>query len=285
MGERIIKSINVDVYRVGPPSSTVVSWEWKDSVIPLCRYEMSVYRGESPEEMELIASGIKADLFDQFEDNTARLMSKHRTYYYRVEAKNTSTGSIVESEKITPEGNLDLVGMYVIEEHDFLFRHVTGVPTVIFKKQTDGETRCTDCWDTVLKRVTKSSCNSCHGTGFIGRGVGGFYNPTITWCDFSPDPEVIQITQWGKVESTQTDIFMSNYPRISVGDIIIEVLTNKRWKVSNVRDSEKRRVKMLQIVRVDMINKDQTEYKIDIPKEIMETARQQLKESKDEREF
>ena len=254
MSDRIINSISVDIYRIGPPSKTVISWEWKESVIPLCRYEMSIYRGESPEEMELIAANIKAELFDSFVDSTARLISKHRVYNYKVVAKNTSTGTKVESRITTAEGDLDLIGIYIIEEHDFLFKHVTGVPTMILKKQTDGEARCPDCWDEVLKRVTKSNCQTCHGTGFVGRGVGGYYNPTLTWVDFSPDPEVIQTTQWGRVEATQNDLFMSNYPRLSVGDIIIEITTNKRWKVTNVRDSEKRRVKMLQIVRVDMIN-------------------------------
>ena len=128
MNDRVLKSINVDIYRIGPPSCSVVSWEWKDSVIPLCRYEMSVYRGESPEELELLASGIKADLFSNFEDNTARLMSKHRVYYYKVVAHNVKTGSKVESELITAEGELDLVGIYIIDEHEFLFRHVSPRP-------------------------------------------------------------------------------------------------------------------------------------------------------------
>ena len=285
MADRKIKNIDVDIYRIGPPSCTEIKWEWEASVIPLCRYEMAVYRGESPEEMECIASGIDADLFDSFEDNTARLMSKQRIYYYQVKAKNKTTGKVVESPIATTEGELDLVGLYIIDEHDFLFRHVTGVPILIFKKQTDGETRCPDCWDEVLKRVTKSNCQTCHGTGFVGRGVGGYYNPTLTWADFSPTPEMIQVAQWGKVEPTQTDIFMSNYPRISIGDLIIEPLTNKRWKVSAVRESEKRRVRMLQIVRVDMVNKDQVEYTIDIPADIMESAREMLKNSKREKEF
>ena len=285
MAERKFKRVNVDVYRVGPPSKTIIDWEWEDSVIPLSRYKVDIYRGESPEEMERIAKDIPASMFDEWEDNTARLITKHRTYYYKVVAKNCGTGKEVHSKPVTYSDDLDLVGIYIVEEHDFLFRHVAGAPVLIYKKQTDSKTRCTECWDEVQKRITKSNCRTCHGTGMIGKGVGGFYNPTYTWVDLSPEPEIVQTTQWGRVEPTQSDIFMSNYPRVSVGDIIIELNSDKRWKVVNVRDSEKRRAKMLQIVRLDLINKDQVEYTIEVPDEIKDRARKELNESKAEKEF
>lgn len=285
MAERKFKEIIIDIYRVSMPSRTIISWEWEKSVIPVSRYKIDVYRGESPEEMERIARDIPAGMFTEFEDNTARLITKNRTYYYQVVAKNCTTGKEVKSEPTTKEGDLDLVGIYIIEEHEFLFRHIVGVPSFIYKKQTDSKTRCPDCWDEVLKRVTKSNCQTCHGTGMIGKGVGGYYNPTYTWIDYSPDPELVQTTQWGKVEPTQTDIFMSNYPRMSVGDIIFELTTDKRWRVINVRDTEKRRTKMLQIVRLDLINKDQVEYTIKVPDEIIRRASEELNESKAEKEF
>ena len=285
MADRKFKDVIIDIYRVGPPSRTVISWEWEESVIPLSRYKIDIYRGESPEEMERIAKDIPADMYSEWEDNTARLISKNRTYYYQVVAKNCGTGDKVKSKKLTKEGDLDLVGIYIVEEHDFFFRHIAGTPVYIYKKQTDSKTRCGDCWDPILKRVTKSSCKSCNGTGMIGKGVGGYYNPTYTWVDFQPDPEIVQTAQWGKTEPTQTDIFMSNYPRMSVGDIIIELTTDRRWKVTNVRDSEKRRTKMLQIVRLDLINKDQVEYTIKVPEEIIDKASKELNESKREKEF
>ena len=285
MSDRKFKSITIDVYRVGPPSRTVVSWVWEESVIPLSRYVIEVYRGESPEEMERIAKDIPAQMFFEYEDNTARLLSKHRNYYYQVVATNTNTGKVVKSKPTTLEGDLDLVGLYIIDEHEFLFRNVIGTPVLVYKKQTDSSSKCSDCWDSVLKRVTKSSCQTCHGTGMIGKGVGGYYNPTYTWGDFSPSPEIVQTMQWGKTEPNQTDIFMSNYPRMSVGDIVIELTSDKRWKVAQVRDTEKRRTKMLQIVRLDLINKDQVEYTIEVPSDIIKRASDELNDSKRVKEF
>lgn len=263
----------------------MVDWEWEESVIPLSRYVLDIYRGEDPESLELIASGIRADERDSFEDYTPALISKHRTYHYKVVATDTTKNKQVESPLSTWEGNLDFVGLYIVEEHDFLFRYISGTPVCTLKKQTDGQARCDNCWDPIAKRVTKSNCESCHGTGWIGRGVGGYYNPIYTWMDVSPDPEVVQLTQWGRTEPTQTDVFLTNYPRLSVGDIVIELITNKRWKVANIRDTEKRRTKMLQIARLDAINATDIEYTIPIPAEMVNKAQRELNERKQEPEF
>lgn len=285
MANKVFKDIDVEVFRMGPPSLVVVSWEWVASTIPLNRYTIDVYRGESPTEMEKIAGDLEAATTKRFEDYTAKLQDKHRTYYYQLEITDTKKGKKVKSDAITWEGKLDLIGIYIVEEHDFLFRYVAGTPTLIYKKVTSGNSRCSECWDEIAKRVTKSNCQTCHGTGWQGEGVGGYYEPYYTWMDLSPDPEAIQIAQWGKTQPTQTDVFMTNYPRMSVGDMVIEITTNKRWKVANVRDTEKRRTKMLQIVRLDALESSDIEYKILLPECYIEKATKELNEIKDEREF
>jgi len=285
MADIRFQNVTVDIFKVGPPSLVLIDWLFKPTALPLSRYDIRIYRGESPEEMEIIAGPFPADEVTKFEDLTSRLISKYRTYYYEVTSTNRNTDVVTKSGPYTKEGFIDLVGIYIVEEHDFLFRHVCGVPLYILKKQTAGEARCTNCWDKTLKRVKRSNCQECHGTGFVGKGVGGYFDPFYTWGDIAPDPEVIQITQWGKVEQGQTDLFFTNYPRLSVGDLVFELMTGKRWKVAMVRDTEKRRVKMLQIVRLDQINNDQVEYKIQIPPEIITKARSEYDETKKEPEF
>ena len=285
MATRMFKEVNVDVYRVGPPSLIVINWVWEDSTIPLDRYRLDIYRGESPQEMERIVSNLNPSNTSKYEDQTAKILDLHRTYYYEIKGVDTKTGREMTSELVTWEGKLDFVGLYVVEEHDFLFRHICGSPILVYKKQTDGKTRCTNCWDSISKRVTRSNCTICHGTGWQGSGVGGFYDPTYTWADLSPDPEIISIAQWGRTQPTQTDIFATNYPRFSVGDLVIELMTNKRWKVERVGDTEKRRKKMLQLVRLDRINPSDVEYKIDVPEEFIQRARKEYNERDREPEF
>lgn len=285
MSQREFERVNVNVYRVGPPSLIVVDWEWKRTVIPASRYTIDVYRGESPEELERIAKNLPAEQYSKFEDLTAYIKDKHRVYYYQVKALDKKTGKVIESPVSTWEGDLDFIGLYVVEEHDFLFREVMGMPMLVYKKITAGKSRCPDCWDEISKRITKSNCTSCHGTGWVGDGVGGFYNPTYTYADFSPDPEAIQVAQFGKLQPTQTDVFMTNYPRMSVGDVVVELMTNKRWKVANVRDTEKNRSKMLQIIRLDAIEKGDVEYKIPVDSSYIERARKEINERKQQPEF
>lgn len=285
MAERKFDVVNVNVYRVGPPSLIVVDWEWKDTTIPASNYSLDIYRGESPSELDRIARNLPADQYDYFEDNTAYLKDKHRTYHYQVVAHNKKTGKVIKSEISTWEGELDFVGLYVVEEHDFLFRHVAGMPMVIMKKVTAGKSRCGDCWDKVAKRVMRSNCRTCHGTGWVGDGKGGYYNPIYTYGDFAPDPEVVGVNTFGKSQPNQTDLFMTNYPRMSVGDLVVELLTGKRWKVTQLRDTEKNRSKMLQFVRLDEIEKGDIEYKIEIDREILDQAREEINERKSQPEF
>lgn len=285
MSTREFKRLNIEIFKIGPPSLILVDWEWERSVIPLSRFTIDVYRGEDAENMERIAKNLPAEKNSCFEDTTAYLKDKHRTYLYQVVAVDCKTKKTVKSEISTWEGNLDYVGMYIIEEHDFLFRNVAGMPMLVFKKVTAGKSRCGDCWDKIAKRVMKSNCKSCHGTGWVGDGVGGYFNPSYSYADFSPDPEVIQITQFAKTQPTQTDIFMTNYPRMSVGDLVVELLNGKRWKVANVRDTEKNRSKMLQIVRLDAIEKGDIEYTIEVDSKYITQARGEINARKDLPEF
>ena len=284
MAERSFKGLDVNVYRVGPPSLVDIVWQWEDTTIPSSRYSLDVFRGESPKEMDRIAKKLPADQYQNFIDTTAYLKDKHRTYYYQVKAFNNETGKCIESPIQTWEGNLDYVGLYIVEEHDFLFKEVSGMPILIYKKITAGKARC-ECWDTVAKRGTRSNCKSCYGTTWVGDGVGGYYNPIYTYANLEPDPEQVNITQFGRAEPTQTDVFMSNYPRATVGDLFVELMTNKRWKVATVRDTEKNRVKMLQFVRLDGIEKGDIEYKLDVPDEFVARARKEINERKAKPEY
>ena len=282
MAERSFKRVNVTIYYSGNPSLSVIDWEFNPSVIPLTRYEISVYRGESPEELNLIGGPLKAEMFNEFEDYTARLLAQDRVFYYKVAAKNIETGNIIESAVVHRDGAPDVIGNYIINEHNFLFQQVIGLPTYIYKKQQQGDARCPNCWDPILKRTTKSLCTQCHNTSFVGLGIGGYYNPTYAWVDFSPNIQNESVGQWGKLNDKQADLFMSNYPRLSVGDLIVELLSDRVWKVFMVRETERRRTPMLQIIRADQCDKDSVESHIFslVPDEIKARARSDMNERK-----
>ena len=245
----------------------LIKWDIKDTSQNLSSVFFSIYRGESPSEMmEISTAPIPANTLYEYIDTTAKLKMITKNYYYKVVAKEIIDGVVVnnfESQPFTWQGNVDLVAMYIIEEHNFAYEHVYGVPVFIYKRRKEG-TRCTNCWDSVLKRVTKSNCTICLGTGF----VNGYYAPIASWMDFNPDPMVAQIPDFGVKEPSQTDIQFTNYPLLGFNDIILELEPLRFWRVTNTRNTEKDRTTILQVARVDEINRSDIEQQLNVNQEL-----------------
>jgi len=280
------ESVDATILSIEHVSRVLIRWKLKDTTQPLTNLKFFVYRGASPSEMEqLHAEGILPGGNDEFIDFTAELRDLTKNYYYQVRAKEFcgASGEEVQSfdsEVFTFEGDLDFVGIYVVEEHIFAHRWVYGVPTFIYKKRKEGA-RCPTCWDDVLQRVTMSNCQACYGTGRLE----GFYPPIEAWMGMEPDPKLAQVAQWGEIQPNQTDIQFTNYPTLNVDDVILELKSNKLWKVTRVHRPEKNRVAMLQAARLDAINRTDIEYKLDVPQERKAELLKLLEERKEIREF
>lgn len=260
--------VDVQILAIGNISKIRIAWSLEKTAQKLTNLQFFVDRGESPAEFKQINTvGINAYALTEYIDSTARLLDTEKVYYYRIRAVEFFNGTPVqtfESEPSTWEGKPDLVAFYVIEEHLFKHRYVSGTPMLVYKKLKEGP-RCSECWDNVLKRVTKSNCTTCHGTGFMGGEYGGYYAPMDAWADFNPDPKQVQLAEFGARQPRQTDIEYTNYPILVPGDILVELTVNRYWRVSNARTTEKNRVTMLQICRLDEVNRTDIEYNIKIP--------------------
>jgi hypothetical protein len=256
--------ISVTILSIEHISRVRVGWRLAKSAQNLSRLRFFIDRGESPSEMrQLNAEPLTIGDLPEYVDFTANLKDLNKIYYYRVRAVEYEGDTPVQtftSKETTWDGDLDLVGIYVVDEHLFAMRWVFGVPAMVYKKRREG-TNCPECWDQVLKRVTKSNCQTCYGTGRIG----GFYPPIDVWMSFEPDPRVEQVTEWGKRQPTQTDIMFTNYPLLNNDDVILELKPGRFWKVSNVRGPEKNRTVMLQFARLDAINPSDVEQRLDVP--------------------
>lgn len=277
------KSLSVVVLSTNP-GRVLVNWELEPTAQDLRNLRFFVDRGESPEELvQISVEGIRANDISEFVDYTPNMLDLHKVYYYRVRAVEfigSTPAQTFTSDVSTWDGNLDLVGIYVVEEHFFLHRYVAGVPAMIFKRRRDGA-YCPDCWDAVMKRVTKSNCQTCYGTGKLA----GFYPAYEAWMNFEPDPKAVQVADWGQRQISQTDIQFTNYPLLTDGDIIVELKPNKVWKVSNVRYPEKNRTIMLQIARLDAVNPADIEYKVPVDQDRRRALVAELELREKEREF
>ena len=199
---------------------------------------------------------------------------------YRVRCRHKKTMEVRDSAQFTWQGDLDLVGLYICAEHDFLLRDVTGVPSLVYQRRRGG-IPCTNCYDPVQKKRTMSNCGVCYGTNW----VGGFFNPLDTFIDFSPNPKTSGIAQWGEITENETQALMSNFPSVVPGDVIKEVRDNRLWRVINVTVTEKRRCQMLQFVRLSEVKAGDIEYSLPYDERFQLKKIDELEMLKKKREF
>ena len=278
------KSLSVMVLSIEHTSRVLVRWQLEPTAQNLRNLRFFVDRGESPSEFQqLNAEGISAYDMYEYVDYTANLFDLNRMYFYRIRAVEIIDGNPVQtftSHDTTWDGDLDNTGLFIIEENYFEHRWIDGVPVMVFKKRHDG-TYCPECWDSVLKRVTSSSCTTCYGTGRLG----GYYPPIEAWMKFEPDPKVETVAESGLRQSSQTSAMFTNYPLITPDDVVVELKPNRFWKVENVTYPEKTRTIVLQTLKLNAVNTSDIEYKMAVPEDRRRLLVSQMEERDVQMEF
>lgn len=258
-------SIQVRILSIEHISRVLIEWELKPTNQRIQSLQFFVQRSESTEEWETVSGPIAYDALPEFIDYGVNLFDLQKVYHYRVVAKEMMNGVAVQefySDKASTSGNLDLSALFVVEENLFLHRYVQGIPTFIYKRRKDGG-RCPECWDSVLKRVTKSNCQTCYGTGKLE----GYYDPIEGWMTFSPRVEGAQVQQQGVAQPERGQAEFTDYPEITVGDIVLDIRGHMFWRVIAVQSPEKNRVGMLQTLQMSIINRSDIEYSLEYPED------------------
>jgi hypothetical protein len=227
-----------------------------------------------------ISPAISAADFYQWVDRTPELRNLDKVYSYRIRLRRISTQEEISTPSFNWVGDLDLIGMYIVEEHNFLLEDVTGVPCLVFVRRKNG-IYCPACFDPIQKKRTSSSCLTCYNTNY----VGGFHNPIDVYIDVSPDPTDITLAEWGEVQKNESDLLMSNYPEVVPGDLIKELRSGRLWRVAAARPTEKRRASMLQIVRVMEVSAGDIEYRMPIDQELILKKVREFEAIRSRREF
>jgi hypothetical protein len=230
--------------------------------------------------MAHISRAINAADLPWYLDSAQSLQMLNKPVYYKLIVRKISTQESIESNIAALEGDLDVVGMYVVDETNFLLEDVVGVPSLVYQRKRSG-VLCTKCFDPIQKKRMISQCGTCYGTNW----VGGFYNPIDCYIDYSPNPKTVQIAQWGEMQPNETQILMSNFPELSPGDVIHEIRQGRLWRVVQVTETEKRRVPMLQFARVTEIKPSDIENSISHDARFAVQKMEELEQIKRRREF
>lgn len=210
----------------------------------------------NPSNLKPISQWIGGLDFPWFVDHSDTLKNLTLNTFYRVKCRHKETQEEVLSDVVTWEGPLDLVGLYVVDEHNFLLKDVVGVPSLVYQRKRGG-LMCS-CVDPIQKKRLTSSCKKCYSTNW----VGGFFNPIDTYIDFAPTVKNSQIQAWGESNNNETDCIIANFPNVTPGDVIREIPENRLWRVVRVTPTEKRRCQMLQFARLSEINAGDVEYSL-----------------------
>lgn len=285
----------------------LIRWELVPTTLDLSDFEFYIDRGEAQDQIPAfqhvtidgkpwvsshpsettdsvnslqIGGPISGIDFYQFMDQTPLLRNLWKMYFYRIRIRRISTQEEVGSAPITWLGDQDLEGLYVIDEHNFLLEDTIGTPCLAFPRRRGG-VLCDKCFDRIQNKRISSHCEWCYGTNW----QGGFHKPIDLFVDFSPEVENTVIRDWGETQPTESDILLANFPLLQNGDFILEMRQGRRWRVTRCRHTEKRRVPMLQFVRVVEINPGDVEYKFPVDQEFIATKVREFEEYKKRREF
>ena len=264
-------------------SRVLIEWELKPTNQRIQSLQYFVERSESSDEWHTVSGPIAWNALPSFVDYTANLFDLQKVYHYRVVAKEVMNNVVVQefySPRASTDGKLDLAALFIVEEHLFAHRYVHGIPTFIFKKRKDGG-RCPECWDDILKRITKSNCSVCYGTGRLE----GYYPPIEGWMTFVPRMSGAQVQQQGVVQPERGQVEFTDYPELVIGDIIFDIRNHLFWRVIGIQNPEKNRVAILQTAQLSTINRSDIEYKLEYSEERAKELVDELEQRISEVEF
>lgn len=261
----------VDQVTVRPLSVTAAEVLWKIAPTdePLIHTRFHVLRSESPEGPYVDVSGPLVNTFSHID--RVNLKSKFSTVAWRVRADHLPTGISVTYPNGKPDEAFELhprltratlpgtfsedyYAIEIVRRNNLLLRRFTGRLLAYFPVKTQGP-RCPMCWDNTKKRASSSSCPECYGTTF----AGGYYSQINVFIDVNPAPDIVQVANFGKLEVSQTAMFMSNFPLAKPNDLVVEP-GNRRWRVVQVNSVTQKRYTVQQYLQAEEIERSDPEY-------------------------
>lgn len=154
---------------------------------------------------------------------------------------------------------LRLLRRKIMRDQYIGFRFLNGLEAKVLKRRHFG-THCPICKDPLTDEILIYKCVNCYGTGW----VGGFYTPIATYMHIQPAAVQTDTTPVGNTAQVVTNIRLLSYPKVEKGDVLVEVNTNRRWIVNEMRPSEVHRIIVHQDTLVDELSRDSIEYLVSV---------------------
>ena len=179
---------------------------------------VTLYRSELPDGEW--GSPIYMGSQNQYLDLPPEPRSIYQRWYYRlVDSQGVEYGP--ETIREEPDNQANFVACTAR-------RHIKriGQESYLFVKRHKG-TRCTECWDDVRQKRTRSNCSACGGTTYIE----GWTSPIHLWASYGVDEPMPQRTQSGKLVQLQSQGWTADAPLLKIGDHIVRAWDRRVYEV------------------------------------------------------
>jgi hypothetical protein len=242
------------------PDYISLSWILQSTNEDLNNYRLHIWKSNTSSSnisnYTLVVSGINPQTTSYYNDASVYgITSKSVDYYYKVQV----SGLISPYEsRFTDDYYIttvyDKYAREIARRRNLVFTKHSGQPFFLLKRRAYG-TYCTDCYDVVLQRTTKSKCTTCYDTGF----VGGYFGPIDMVGQLMERP-VREIHQmFGAWEDQDSALYCEALPSINPKDIIVDRLS-RRWIVLNTGSFSKGTHSIGQITQLRQIEKQDIAY-------------------------
>lgn len=260
------------IYRAPDKTGIFVQWT-VDSPPSVGVSEFKLERSGAPEgPFELVIDHLEDfHFFDDLRDappatgddlrENLNFLSLSRAVYYRVTVTAVDSTTATKVRAVGPNNlsrKLLLLRRKMQRDLSVSFKF-NSVDLAVLKRKHWG-IRCNDCFDKLTKRVTRSKCDSCFGTGF----EGGYFNPIRIRGRLGVQNVQTSITPQGKADINQKRLTILDYPELEVDDIVVDVRANDRYIVKHRHATEMQTVAVHQQLTVSELARDSVEYRIPV---------------------
>jgi len=267
---RVEITATTPIYRSPEDQGIFIQWVVQNpSVNPITQTVVS-RSGSAEGPFETILSNVDSfHFYDSFRQlpiplagyrENLNFLSLRRTIYYKVDITD-STGLTATATRVVQASlpkRQALLKRKIQRDEATAFKF-NGIQIAVLKRKHWG-VRCPVCFDLLTKKVTKSKCSSCYGTGF----TGGYFSPVRIRGRFGVNNVQTQITPQGVADVNKKRVVILDYPVVDVYDVLIDVAQNKRYLVDLASGTELRTHVIHQELTVSEIARDSIEYQIAI---------------------
>jgi hypothetical protein len=243
------------------PSHIRIQWSIEDR--ESCLGTIDVLRSQSQTGPFNVLETLDPNNYN-YADFEANVLGLTRSYWYIIRANSRLAPSeYVLSAPVTTEyelkGHRAKVARKARRDLKLQLERLNGVPIIILKRKTFGD-RCTNCYNSITNDVMYSHCNVCFGTTY----VDGYYDPCYTYGKLDPVSLQESIGTSGPNHSAVIGLTIVEYPVVDINDLVIEVKTNRRFKVMRKIQSESSRVLVHQDLQISELSRAGIEYEIPV---------------------